>query len=583
MKRFFSILFFLLSAAVANRLLAQTMFSITHSTTCAGTVVEFNSNVFEAAPFPNQVNWNFGDPGSGILNTANGILQPTHIYNTPGIYVVTLHVEDGGAGTIDLTDTLSIVVPVVHNFGPDVFLCGDTGTHILNAPIVANAQYEWNDDTATTGPVLAVKESGTYTVKINGCAVTDTIGVFFTREPNPDLGRDHLMCQGEQITLNAASENSTYQWLLNGVNLNFNQSQLPVTAPGGQYIVNINAMGCGSYSDTVNINFNNYAAPAFDLGPDTLLCPREVFTLMANAAGATSYAWSSKGLDINDAVNYNISIDSFITIRNEGRYWAFVTIAKQCEVVDTVIVRYRGNKQLNFNDTALCRGNSLVLDADFGTGIYKWEAFPPQREDQNNTNQSTYYIYNPGFFTVTALVGHCVFRDSLNVYFNDSLKLTLPRDTVLCRGEIFIIRPVVQNTSEYTWQDGTKTPVYTATQTGLYSIVAENGCGRDTARMNISFEPCPCSLLLPNAFTPNGDGLNDNFRPLHACDMENYSMTIFNTYGERIYFSRDPLQGWDGKLKGKLLNMGNYVWSVMYTRPSTGQQIQKQGNILLLR
>lgn len=582
MKRSFLILFLLILTG-SEKLLAQINFSITHTSTCVGTAIEFNSNVYEVAPFPNQVNWNFGDPASGILNTANGILQPTHVYNTPGTYIITLHVVDGGAGTIDLSDTIAIVLPIAHNFGPDVFLCGDTGTYILNAPIVPNALYEWNDDTVTIGPVLAVKESGAYTVKINGCVVTDTIGVFFTREPNLDLGRDHQLCQGERITLDASSENATYQWFLNGIDLNYNQSQIPVVAPGGQYTVRVNVMGCGSYSDSVNIGFSSYTAPAFSLGPDTLLCPREIFSLTAHVAGATSYVWGSKGLDVYDAVNHNIGTDSMITIRSDGRYWAFVTVAKACEVVDTMIVRYRGNKQLNFNDTALCRGNTLVLDADFGTGIYKWESIPPQRDDQNNTNQSTYYIYNPGFYMVTAQVGHCLFKDSLNVYFNDTLKLKLPGDTSLCEGELFIIRPVVSNVSEYTWQDGTKTDTYTATRTGLYSIVAENGCGRDTAEMNIVFDPCPCALLLPNAFTPNGDGLNDNFRPLHACDMANYRMIIFNSYGEKIFYSNDPLQGWDGKLKGKLLNMGNYVWSVRYVKTSTGQEIQKQGNILLLR
>ena len=580
-RSFFTLFFFMLLNT--GKLFSQTMFSISHSTTCTGTAVEFNSNVFEMAPFPNQVNWNFGDPASGILNIANGILQPTHIYTAPGTYVVSLHVVDGGAGTIDLTDTLRIVTPIVHDFGPDVFLCGDTGTYILDAPLVPNALYEWNDDTSTIGPVLAVKKSGTYTVKINGCAVTDTIGIFFTREPNLDLGRNHLLCRGEELTLNAASENATYQWFLNGINLNFAQPQLPVSSPGGQYTVAVDVKGCGLYRDSVTIGFSSYAAPAFDLGPDTLLCPKELFTLTAHVNGASSYLWGTKGLDINDAVNNSIGVDSFIRISNEGRYWAFVTVAKTCEVVDTVIVRYRGNKQLNFNDTALCRGSFLVLDADFGTGTYKWESIPPQREDQNNTNQSTYYIYNPGFYTVTALVGHCIFRDSLNVYFNDSLKLHLPKDTSLCRGETFVIRPVVSNTSEYTWQDGSKTPTYTATQTGLYSIVAENGCGRDTAEMNIVFDPCPCALLLPNAFTPNGDGLNDNFRPLHACDMENYSMTIFNSYGQMLFLSRDPLQGWDGRWKGSLVNMGNYVWMVTYIKTSTGQQVKKQGNILLLR
>ena len=582
MKRFLYILLFISSVFAVEKSTAQITYVIQHSSTCAGNTIIFNSTVFETAQFPDSIKWNFGDPASGLLNTANGIQDPTHIYNSPGTYVVTVHVVDQSAGTINLTDTLAIVFPVTYNFGPDVFLCGDTGTYVLNAPVVPGAKYEWNDDTLTKGPVLAVMKTGAYTVKINGCPVTDTIGVFFTAEPNLDLGRDHILCQGEQLTLSAASENASYQWLLNGTNLNFPQSQLPVTAPGGTYIANINVGGCGAYSDTVNITFSNYAAPPFNLGPDTLLCPKEIFNLTAHAAGATSYAWGSKGLEVNDRVYYNIDLDSTITINDQGRYWAFVTIGKQCEVVDTMLVRYRGDKQLNFNDTALCQGTTLVLDADFGTGVYKWESIPPQRDDQNNTNQSTYFIYKPGFYTVTASVGHCVFQDSLHVVFNDSLKLALQKDTTLCQGETFIIHPSA-NTTDYTWQDGTKTPLFAATQTGLYSITAQNGCGRDTATMNIIFEPCPCTLLLPNAFTPNGDGINDNFRPLHACDMQDYSMAIFNRYGEKVYFTKDPLQGWDGKIKTTVLSMGAYVWMVTYTKPSTKQLIQKQGTVLLMR
>jgi gliding motility-associated-like protein len=257
-------------------------------------------------------------------------------------------------------------------------------------------------------------------------------------------------------------------------------------------------------------------------------------------------------------------------------------VGKQCEVVDTMIVRYRGNKQLNFNDTALCKGTTLVLDADFGTGIYKWESIPAQRDDQNNTNQSTYFIYNPGFYAVTATVGHCIFKDSLNVIFNDTLKLQLPKDTSLCRGEPFLIHPVT-NTANYKWQDGTIGGIYSAQLSGVYRITAENGCGRDTANMNIVFEDCPCALLLPNAFSPNGDGLNDNFRPLHACDMQDFSMTIFNRYGEKLFVTRDPLQGWDGKAgAGKPLT-GAYVWMISYTKPSNKQLVQKQGTVLLLR
>jgi gliding motility-associated-like protein len=581
MKRFCFVLFVCMLLFVRPSA-AQTNFTITKSSTCAGTNILFSSNVFEMAPFPDTIRWNFGDAASGVLNTANGLQEASHIYNTSGTYVITLHIVDPGSGTIDITDTITTVTPVVHNFGPDVFLCGDTGTYVLNAPLLLNVTYEWNDDSLTKTPTLAVRETGTYTVKINGCPVTDTIGVFFTREPNLDLGRNHVLCAGEQLTLNAVSENATYEWLLNGAVLPNAQPQLPVVAPGGQYIARIEVAGCGDYADTVTITFNNTPAPAFSLGVDTLLCPKEIFTLTANVAGATAWSWSSKGLSVDDYVNYDIDRDATITIRDAGRYWAFVTVAGQCEVVDTMLVRYRGDKQLNFNDTALCLGTTLVLDADFGSGTYKWESIPPQRDDQNNTNQSTYYVYKPGFYTVTASVGHCLFQDSLHVVFNDTLQLKLPGDTTLCRGETFIITPQA-NTLNYTWQDGTNTAAYTATKSGLYRITAENGCGRDTADMNILFESCPCALLLPNAFTPNGDGINDNFRPLHACDMADYTMTIFNRYGEKIYFSQNPLQGWNGKQQTTLLNQGAYVWTVQYTKISTKQQIQKQGSVLLLR
>ncbi len=582
MKYFIYILIFIFLFSVAENATAQTKYEIQYSSTCVGTSIIFNSNVFEIAQFPDSIVWNFGDAASGLLNTANGEQQPVHIYNTPGSYTVTLHVVDAGAGTINLIDTIVVVNPIAYNFGPDVFLCGDTGTYVLNAPIIPNATYLWNDDTLTKGPVLIVNQSGDYTVKINGCPVTDTVGVYFTPKPNLDLGKDHVLCSGEKISLDASNENATYQWQLNGTVLNTTASQVPVVAPGGQYIATINAQGCGIFSDTVNITFSNYAAPPFYLGPDTLLCPKEIFSLTAHVTGATAYAWSSKGLGVSDKVSYNIGTDSTITITNQGRYWAFVTVTNQCEVVDTMIVKYRGDKQLNFNDTALCQGGTLVLNADFGTGVYKWGSIPPQRDDQNNTNQSTYYVYKPGFYTITATVGHCVFKDSLHVVFNDTLKMALPKDTTLCQGENFIIHPVA-NTTNYIWQDSSKTPTFTATQTGQYSITATNGCGSDTATMNIVFEPCPCGLLLPNAFTPNSDGVNDNFRPLHACDMDHFSMDIFNRYGEKVYATNNPLQGWNGRIKGNLQSMGAYVWMVTYTKTSTKQIIKKQGTVLLLK
>lgn len=582
-RYFNSIFFLLLLALLPVTLSAQNGPVIRYNSTCAARPVLFTSTVFETAPFPDSIRWNFGDTASGIYNTAIGIQDPLHIFSDTGKYVITLRVTDPGMGVIILTDTIAVVNQVMHQFGPDIFGCGDTATQLLLAPSgYDSSHYVWNDDSATVGPRLIVRTSGTYTVSIRGCSVSDTIGVFFTPEPVLDLGRNHTLCSGERLSLNAVNENARYTWYRNGILLPDTTGQLPVQMPGGTYVAALDVAGCGAYRDTVSIVFSDSLAPAFSLGPDTLLCPKEIFPLTAALPGASAYNWGSKGLEVDDAIRYDIAFTPVISVNQPGRYWAFVTTAKGCEVVDTVLVRYRNEKSLDFRDTALCEGNTLILDADFGTGTYLWTSSPKQRTDQDITNQSTYYVYSPALITLRAQVGHCVYTDSLQVSFNDSLRMSLTKDTTLCRGETYTLF-VKGNANTYTWQDNSVGDRYTPVQSGEYSVIGKNGCGSDTLSVLVAFDDCPCNLLLPNAFTPNGDGRNDFFRPLHACDMEQYTMTIFNRYGERIYVNRDPLKGWDGRMRNSMVPQGGYVWIVDYIRTSTRERITKKGTVLVLQ
>src|SRR5262249_17352061 len=145
------------------------------------------------------------------------------------------------------------------------------------------------------------------------------------------------------------------------------------------------------------------------LGGDTLLCPNQIYTINARLAGATAWDWSTG------------ATDSLISVTTAGQDWVFVTYNGGCQGTDTGNVTYRNNRPLDFGDTAICQGSTLVLDADFGQGTYTWTADPPQRNDQNQSGQSTYYVYQPGSFKVVAQVGQCVFTDSLRVSFDDSL------------------------------------------------------------------------------------------------------------------------------------------------------------------
>jgi gliding motility-associated-like protein len=542
--------------------------SISHNSTCVGYKIGFNSSVFDRIGFPDKVIWNFGDPASGFYNGA-GIQMPTHAYASTGDYPVSLIVVSGG-DSIKLYDTIRVIAPVSWNFGPDVFLC-ENGHTTLQAPPVSGATYQWNDDSLTTTDTLNVTKTGVYTVLINGCAVTDSIGIFYSDSPAIKLGDDHVLCAGETLTLNAASQNGVYAWKLNGSLIPADTlAQAVTTAPGGEYIALVTVPGCGSYSDTVNITYGTLPAPAFSLGPDTLLCPKEIYTLTASVASATAYSWNDR------------STDSILQVSGPGTYWAFVTVSGQCQVVDSVDITYRGDKNLDFHDTAICKGSTLILDADFGTGTYNWVSDPPQRSDQNQTGQSTYYVYEPGLYSVTASVGQCVYKDSLHVTFNDSLDLFIGRDTSLCIGEEYILH-VQTNANDFAWQDGSTASQYEVADSGIYTVIAENGCGKDTASVHVSRRHCDCQLTLPNAFSPNGDGLNDLFHPLHPCKMSNFSLRIFDRYGELVFQSNDPSLGWNGTYRGIKADNGSYVWMASYINTDTHLHSFSKGFVILAR
>lgn len=130
-------------------------------------------------------------------------------------------------------------------------------------------------------------------------------------------------------------------------------------------------------------------------------------------------------------------------------------------------------------------------------------------------------------------------------------------------------------------------PSYTFRDTGVYEILQivkhESGC-TDTAFASIDIVP-EVSVFLPNAFTPNGDSDNDEFLPVGLYDgMSGYSMSIWNRWGERVFFTEDPFAAWDGSKNnaGIPSPQGVYVYVVKYIEPR-GERIIEEGYVTLLR
>ncbi|HEY4788593.1 MAG TPA: gliding motility-associated C-terminal domain-containing protein [Bacteroidales bacterium] len=90
------------------------------------------------------------------------------------------------------------------------------------------------------------------------------------------------------------------------------------------------------------------------------------------------------------------------------------------------------------------------------------------------------------------------------------------------------------------------------------------------------------AVFIPNAFTPNGDGLNDEFKPSFAFMPTSFVLIVYNRYGFKVFETTDPLKGWDGTLgNGKKANEGAYVYFIKFSS-ETGKTVEKKGSFSLI-
>lgn len=117
-----------------------------------------------------------------------------------------------------------------------------------------------------------------------------------------------------------------------------------------------------------------------------------------------------------------------------------------------------------------------------------------------------------------------------------------------------------------------------------FHVINADGCTVDSVIVMLQLQMMPgCdTFYMPGAFTPNGDGNNDVFRPIHSPYLTNYLLEIYNRWGQRVYADKDILKGWDGTTGGRPLPSGTYVWMIRYENFEKKVRYLK-GEVLLLR
>lgn len=147
----------------------------------------------------------------------------------------------------------------------------------------------------------------------------------------------------------------------------------------------------------------------------------------------------------------------------------------------------------------------------------------------------------------------------------------------ICIGETVILSP--GTFTSYVWQDGSTNPTYSVSSGNQYYVTVTNSCG--SATDSIKVQANICDIIFPTAFTPNNDGTNDVFKPLHVYAFQDYHLSIFNRWGERIFETNDFKTGWNGTYKGIKADADTYVWYCNFTK--AGKDGKLKGTVVLIR
>ncbi|WP_118973048.1 gliding motility-associated C-terminal domain-containing protein [Taibaiella koreensis] len=163
----------------------------------------------------------------------------------------------------------------------------------------------------------------------------------------------------------------------------------------------------------------------------------------------------------------------------------------------------------------------------------------------------------------------------------------LGNDTTVCRGQTLLLELPEFEGHLYTWQDGSTGSFYSVQKEGTYTVQLQSPCGAYTDSVHITYQSCNCSTVkAPTAFSPNGDGLNDEFLPLNDCgtDIRSYDLNIYNRWGQQVFASSDGHKGWDGRYSNQPADVGTYFYVVrIVPQQNDRTPLFQKGDFVLLR
>lgn len=543
------------SATASINIGSSISITINQPTICAG-----QSATLTATSPATSYTWNTG------ANTSSIVVNPA----STSVYSVV-----GTSGSCSASGTTTVTIntpPILIITGGGTICAGQTATLTANG---ANT-YTWYPGAITINPILVTPISNTtYTVSgsdLIGCKSTETVDVSVGTFGSINVtATPTTVCSGETVTLTANGAAPSYTWLPGNAVAN-TITVTPLTTQ--DFTVVSNNSGCFS-SGVITITVS--APPTIIITPSSapLVCTGSSVTLVAS--GTNSYTWNPGGLT-GSTVAVSPTVTTTYTLLG-GTGACTATAIQQVTVTSGI------NFTVTPTNMLVCAGTRTVITSN-GAQNYVW--LP------GNFTGSTITI-NPTastIYSVTGSVGSCLATKTVSVKVS---KVQADFAIVNDGGDNFSTLQFQNLSSGQTvnhWYFNNGTDTY-ASDPGVYfgepgTYVAclyvknNQGCA-DTLCKAVTVGCADNAVFIPNTFTPNENNINDVFKvvTLPQC-ITKFKMYIFNSWGQKIYYSEKFEEGWDGTFKGDIVPEGVYAYRVEYIMDS-GKSVVRAGHVTVIK
>ncbi len=544
------------------------------------------------------------------INAATGIISGK-APGLPGKYVVNVCVQEYRHDTLINVHHKDFILTIGNcgfasaELNPDYLSCGGFSIQLENqstSPLINSYYWDFGEKNSTTDtstnpqPYFTYSDSGTYVVKLVvnrgghcGDSTTTLAKIYPGFVANFGVTGVCIPMPYQFIDSSVSKYGTITSWLWNfgdstGTSTNENPTYA-YTEPGIKNItlITTNSYGC---TDTVSKSIPILNKLIVQASGDTTICAGGSANInIINPAGLT-YSWyPASGL--SDASVFNpVAAPAVTTV-----YYVNALDAKGCKGQDSVLITVNPKPVFALNpvSSSICRGDTLLLTAS-GGDIYQWS---PSQTILNNQSPAVQVMpLNTTTYQVNITSNSCHVTDTLYAAVNITPRFPLvvtksnDIDCFAAQARLF-----AAGGTQYSWypaagldNPNVYNPVATLLTTTTYYVTATNSSAcveKDSIQVKVLTNDAQNGYYMASAFTPNNDGVNDCFGVRLWGGIKTVDLSVYDRWGNKVFYTTDPSKCWDGTYKGIPQASGTFVYQV---RASTiCGNVYRKGTVVLIR